>query len=620
MEAKRILPVLGGTASVWTACLLFFQFALLAGYAYAAVASRWVHLTFLAVAAVASWIAPVNTFYYFDQSSSIPLAVATWLAVLTGLPFVAISAGSVLLQRWAGSYRLYAFSNAGSLAGLFAYPLVIEPWFDLTRQRELWLAGAAVYAVLMAVCAFRATDVARASWGRRPSLANIALWIGLAACGTGLLAAATNQICQEVASLPFLWVLPLALYLVTFILVFAQRDRWWNRPGTVWNLAAAVLIPVAVMLYVLGLQTSFLWHVAVDLAVLFVCLMICHGHLAARRPEAGSMGWFYLAMSAGGVLGTLFPAIVAPAVFTTYAEFPLLLGATALAAILLLPRPLFPLTMRRRFELFGLAAAAFAPAAALAPPTVPPLYQSRNFYGVLRVTEHKQPQGTLRLLMHGQTVHGTQWLEHPDWPTSYYGETSGVSKAIVEEQRLRSKGVDVVVVGLGAGTIAHYARPQDNFRFYELNPDVEYVARQYFRYLSKPGVNPHVELGDARHSLGQDDVTWQADLLIIDAFSSDSIPVHLLTREAAQVYSSRTKPEGSILFHISNRTMNLEPVVRGLARFLNRRVEIFRSNDEPATGASSAVWIRLRPGAYEGPPGLLWTDSYSSLWPLLRLR
>ncbi|BDC51298.1 hypothetical protein F183_A36140 [Bryobacterales bacterium F-183] len=439
-----------------------------------------------------------------------------------------------------------------------------------------------------------------------------------AACGTGLLAAATNQICQEVASLPFLWVAPLALYLVSFILTFAEGDRLWKSTA-IWNLTAAVTIPVAVVLYVLGPQVTFLWHLLIDLVVLSVCFMICHGQLAASRPPEAALGWFYLATSAGGVIGTLFPAIVAPIWFVSYAEFPILLSITAFLALLLLLRPWLPLTMVRRFELFGLGLATVAPLAALTPPTVAPLHQSRSFYGVLRVTERQEAQGTLRLLTHGQTVHGTQWKEHPDWPTTYYNETSGVARAIVEEQRLHAGGVRIGIIGLGVGTLAHYARPQDYFHFYELDPDVLRVANQYFSYL-RPSKNLTVTPGDARHKLQHASGREAFDLLIVDAFSSDSIPVHLLTREAAKIYDSHVKPEGSIIFHVSNRALNLEPVVRGLSQQLNRRVEVFRSGDQPATGGSSAVWIRLRPGKYEGPPGLLWTDNYSSLWPLLRLR
>ena len=619
MEAKRILPLLGGTASVWTVCLLFFQCALFLGYAYGATASRAVHTVVLVLAAIAAWKAPVTTFDHLYSAHQGPWVVAVWLGLLTGLPFVAIAAGSVLLQRWAGTYRLYAVSNAGSLAALIAYPLVFEPLLDLDGQRSWWLAGGAVYAGLMLVCAWHARTMdAPARWKSRPGAASLGKWMLFAACGTGLLAAATNQICQEVASLPFLWVAPLALYLVSFILTFDTGGRWWTRPS-IWNLAAAVAIPVAVILYVLGPQVGFVWHLAVDLGVLFVCLMVCHGQLAASRPPAEALGWFYLALSAGGVLGTLFPALLAPLWFASYAEFPLLLSAIALLALLSLPRPLLPLTMVRRLELFGLALAVVAPVAVLTPPAVPPLYQSRSFYGVLRVTERQEPQGTLRVLTHGQTVHGTQWREHPEWPTTYYTEASGVARAIVDEQRLRADGIRAGVVGLGAGTLAHYARPQDTFHFYELDPEVLRVALEYFRYLrlsDKTAVAP----GDARQSLAHDDLPGAYDVLVVDAFSSDSIPVHLLTREAANVYRRRVKPEGSILFHISNRALNLEPVVRGLAQYLNRKAEIFRNEDQPSTGGSSAVWIRLRPGAYEGPRGVLWTDGYSSLWPLIRLR
>lgn len=274
--------------------------------------------------------------------------------------------------------------------------------------------------------------------------------------------------------------------------------------------------------------------------------------------------------------------------------------------------------MLKRVQLFGLATAIAAPLTSFSTGTTGLLDERRNFYGVLQVAERNEAQGPLRTLVHGQTVHGTQWVQHPDWPTTYYNENSGVARTIRDEQRIRPHGAKIGLIGLGAGTLAVYARDEDRFRFYELNPDVEALARKHFTYLSSTK-NVEIVLGDARVRLSQDP-PQQFDSLIVDAFSSDSIPVHLLTREAAALYATHVKPEGTLLFHISNRALNLEPVVRALARFLHRRYEMIHSGDSPSRGGNAALWVRLSPGGYEGPPGILWTDAYSSLWPILRIR
>jgi hypothetical protein len=622
MAAKRILPVFGGSAAVWTSSLLFFQAALFLGYAYAAFATRRIHAFALVVAAAAMWI-PSDPANLSLQHQHPVVAVCLQLALDVGIPFMVLAAGSTLLQRWAGTYSLYAISNFGSLAGLFAYPLLLEPALGLSGQRRVWMIGGACYLVLISSCMARSTDTAQAPTEeltpQRPGLPDMAWWIAWSACGTALLAATTNQICQEVASIPFLWIVPLALYLLTFILTFQTSGTWRNL--STWSLLSPLLIAAATALFVLGPQVSFGWHLLMDLITLFTCLMLCHSQLAAARPPESSLGWFYLAMSGGGVLGGLFTAVLAPVWFQSYAEFPILLaaiGALALASGLTSRRLVsLPVTIVKRLQVFGLSTAALIPLAVFTTEVPGLLEERRNFYGVLRVTERAATQGPLRTFQHGQTIHGTQFVTHPDWPTTYYSENSGVARAIEDERRVHRNGLKVGLIGLGAGTLAHYAERSDRFRFYELNPDVEGLARRHFTYLE--GKNAEVVLGDARLQLASEP-PQAFDILVIDAFSSDSIPVHLLTREAALLYASHVKPEGLILIHVSNRALNLEPVVQALARVLNRRYEMIRSGDEPATGANSAIWIRLSPGAYTGPPGLLWTDAYSALWPVLKIR
>ncbi len=615
MAAKRLLPVFGGSSAVWTASLLFFQAALFAGYAYAAIANRRAHAVALLFAVVAALLP------FSPAVAGMPPVVGVFVALAgaVGVPFFVLSAGSTLLQRWAGTYSLYAVSNAGSIAALLAYPVVVEPLFNLPGQQRLWLLGGAVYVALMAWLMLRSEDRSDAVYQVRPAWKDLLWWTAFSACGSALLASTTNQICQEVASIPFLWVVPLAIYLASFIVTF-QWEFW--RRFAVWSLLLPLASAGAVALFALGPKAGFQWHLAVDLLTLAVCLMLCHGQLAKTRPPHESLGWFYVAMSAGGVLGGLFVAVIAPLLFTTYLEFPLLL---AIAAGLALSRGLIaeglivePIGMLKRVQLFGLATAIAAPLTSFTTGTTGLLDERRNFYGVLQVAERDEAQGPLRTLVHGQTVHGTQWVRHPEWPTTYYNENSGVARTIRDEQRIRPHGAKIGLIGLGAGTLAVYAREEDRFRFYELNPDVEALARKHFTYLSSTK-NVEIVLGDARVRLSQDP-PQQFDSLVVDAFSSDSIPVHLLTREAAALYATHVKPEGTILFHISNRALNLEPVVRGLARFLHRRYEMIHSGDSASRGGNAALWVRLSPGGYEGPPGILWTDAYSSLWPILRIR
>ncbi len=623
MAAKQLLPGYGGSAAVWTAALLFFQIALLAGYAYANWATPRMHGVFLGLMALSLALRTAGSTTAPPEGLP-PVAAVLWaLAASIGVPFVAIAAGSTLLQRWAGSYRLYSISNAGSLLALFVYPLLVEPTLDARGQRLVWTCGALLYAILMGWCLRGARDVSPSAGLRmRPAISPLLWWTAWSAIGSGLLAAATSQICQEVASIPFLWVLPLAIYLLSFILVFQDGGHWWKSKA-VWSLLAPVAIAVAIVLQVSGPRFPYPWAVAADLAVLGVCAMRCHVELAASKPGVEHLGWFYLAIASGGVMGGLFTAVIAPLLFDTYAEFPILLAACgALALARGLTDGAFlgdgQLSIHIRTQVFALAAAAVIPLALFSASAPGLLEERRNFYGVLRVTEHADPDGPLRTFTHGRTKHGTQWVTHPDWPTAYYTGSSGVAHVLSDAQRAKPEGVKVGVIGLGAGTLAHYARPRDSFRFYELNPDVEALARRYFTYLN--GKNADVVLGDARLSLAREREAQGFDVLVVDAFSSDAIPVHLLTREAADLYSLHVKREGAIAIHISNRVLNLEPVTRGLARYLNRRFDLTVNVDQKEKGGANSTWAILGPGEYEGPAGMLWTDAYSSLWNIVKIR
>lgn len=622
MAAKRLLPVHGGSAAVWTTSLLFFQVALLAGYAYANWARPMRHAIFIGVMIVSLALRSSGPTTEPPQGLSPTTSVFWTLAATIGVPFVVIAAGSTLLQRWAGSYKLYAISNAGSLLALAVYPILIEPVFALKGQYWFWTGGASFYAVLMLVCIrYAGTRAESRVIDQRPGVSSLLWWVGFAAAASGLLSAATNQICQEVASIPFLWILPLAIYLSSFIVVFHDRDGWWKRPA-IWMLLAPVSIAAAIVLLVAGPQYPYLWSVGADLFVLVVCVMLCHVYLAESKPSLHSLGWFYLAIAAGGALGGLFTAVIAPILFHTHAEFPILLS---LCAVLGLARGLsngdltvMPVPLLNRARIFALGSAAIIPLATLSAVAPGVLEERRNFYGVLRVTERADTDGAMRTLTHGRTKHGTQWVARPDLPTAYYTPTSGGAHALADAQRAKPKGIKAAVIGLGAGTLAHYARPQDHFRFYELDADVEALARKHFSFLE--GKHADVVLGDARLRLAQED-PQHYDVLIVDAFSSDSIPVHLLTREAADLYEHHLdKPDGVIVIHISNRVLDLEPVTRGIANHLHRRFDLVVTKDQFEKGAANSSWVLLRPGEYRGGQGILWTDAYSSLWTIFKIR
>lgn len=619
MAAKRLLPTYGGSAAVWTSALLFFQLALLVGYAYANWARPRVHAVFVGVMSLALLLRASGSFTVPAIHSPV-LSVLWSLTVSIGVPFVVIAAGSTLLQSWAASYRLYAVSNAGSLFALAVYPFVVEPSLELLGQHRLWTFGSLLYGLLMLACIRFASERYQAPQVK-PNAASLAWWIALSAAGSALLSATTSQICQEVASIPFLWIMPLAIYLITFILVFREGSAWWQRP-VFWSLLTPFAVAGAVILHVAGPQYPYLWSVASDLLALASCLMLCHVHLAESKPDIESLGWFYLAISAGGALGGIFTAVLAPLLFQTYVEFPLLLSTCAALALakgfsngdlLVMPVPLL-----NRMRIFALGVAALIPLATFNATAPGVLEERRNFYGVLRVTERAEPEGPMRTFTHGRTKHGTQWVARPHLPTAYYTGTSGVAHAIGDLQRGKPEGIKAAVIGLGAGTLAHYARPQDHFRFYELDPDVEAIARRHFSFLA--GKNVEVVLGDARLRLGE--VPPQNyDILIVDAFSSDSIPVHLLTREAADLYAQHVDPRGGVIVvHISNRVLDLEPVTRGIARHLGRAHDLVVSKDQLEAGAANSSWVILRPGQYTGAKGILWTDAYSSLWPILKIR
>jgi len=458
--------------------------------------------------------------------------------------------------------------------------------------------------------------------GLTVSLREVSWWLGLSAAGSVILLATTNQMCQEIASTPFLWVLPLAIYLSTFILAFGPRHRH-NRG--LYTRALAVAVPAASGISVMGLAVPVTIHIAVFSIALFICAMACHSELALSRPDPARLTYFYLSIAAGGALGGVMVALGAPLVFTSYLEFPL---GLSFCCLLVLLRWITggnwndrTIPAHRRFApAIGLALAALIPLAFL--PENEPLTTSsfRNFYGVLRFRERSSVAGPQREMRHGHTTHGFQFMEQSKraWPTSYYGHASGIGLAL---DRL-AHPANVAVIGLGAGTLAAYGKPGDHIRFYEINPDVIALSKNYFSFQRDSAATIEVIEGDARLRLAQQQVPLNFDLIAVDAFTSDAIPTHLLTKECADIYRRHLKNGGILAIHISNHSLDLAPVVRGIAQYLGMQSMRVDSEGNPALGTSEASWVALsdEPSAAKNGRAILWTDDHVSLWQVMKWR
>ncbi len=671
--AKQILPWFGGTSAVWTTCMVFFQVLLLAGYAYAhGVSTRLsartqarVHIGLLLVSLVflpitaREWLKPTA-----EQDAT--WAIVVLLAVTIGLPYFLLSTTGPLLQKWVAPrfaqksvYRLFALSNLGSLLGLLAFPFAIEPFVSTRVQSWAWSAAYALFVLTSVVCTWKVglagvvqgmrtrvvnlDDAAAVAQVPPPTARHYLVWWGYSALGSVLLLASTSHMTQNIASVPFLWVLPLTLYLLTFVVVFEGRGgRGWYTPR-VW------LLPVllATVAMAAGL-TSGHGVLDVGLAVplycvgLFITCVFCHGELARRKPASRYLTHFYLSLAGGGALGGLLVGLAAPHVFDAYYELPLALFAvTALA----LPTAwhLTGQNRRGRWVLTGAALAATVATAALGFSYVQFLREDvvvmqRNFYGTLRVKSSGRGVLEVRRLLHGVILHGEQYVRGP-WtrePGTYYTRSSGLGLAIATRQALGP--VRLGVVGLGVGTTAAYGREGDHVRFYELDPDVLALARTQFTYLRSSAAQLEFVLGDARLSLERElkaHTPQRFDVLAIDAFSSDSIPVHLITREAVRLYMQHLAPDGVLAVHVSNRFLDLKPVLAHIAQVENLHVALVDDEPEEAAGATSSEWVLLAatPRAFADealkariepmepdPHHALWTDQFNNLLDVLKVQ
>lgn len=729
MFSKMVLPLLGGTPSVWNTCMLFFQTALLCGYLYAHVTTRWLDVRKQSLLQLALFALTFLT---------LPVAVASgwrpagaemevwWLAALLtvslGAPFFMLSTGAPLLQRWFSEsghplarnpYFLYAASNLGSMVALLAYPTLIEPRLRLAQQSHLWTAGYVVLAALIAICAFvvrrglvaqpavvaggvasrpfvadaTVVDVADlpASTARTADVAGERLtvwrrvrWVLLSFVPSSMLLAVTTYLATDVASIPLLWIVPLALYLMTFVIVFARKVVIFRHALAVW-LQPPFLLILAVAMALMA-QRSVTALAPTHLAAFFLTALVCHGELAKDRPSVLHLTEFYLWMSVGGVLGGIFNVLVAPVIFDSLLEYPIvIILAAALRPTLVARRPAdrildvvypaalciaivtlmrlgFPpeswgprapvwafgayalvvLLFQRHPIRFALGVAAVFLGAALGrgeDKTL--LFRGRSFFGVYRVMAYPKHHA----LQHGTTTHGGQSI-YPQFarePLTYYHRDGPLGQSFAW---LMQKNPDrrVAIVGLGTGTIACYGHTDETWTFYEIDPLIERIAfnPKYFTYMRDCPPAKRIVLGDARLSLMKA-ADSSYDYIILDAFSSDAIPIHLMTREALALYLRKLAPGGSVAFHISNRYLDLEPVLVELARdariagivgadtaitrsqsasfkMNSKWVVLSRSASDHALLALQPGWRVLAPRADVG----VWTDDFSNVVSVFR--
>lgn len=645
LVARRLLPRFGGTATVWTACVLCFQWLLLAGYAaahglrrLAPAPRRAVQAGVLAVAAGSLLVPELAVGVGAPGDSPVIPVVATVLGTI-GLPFLVLSSTGPNVARILGGtpYRLYALSNAASLVALLAYPVWVEPALTLSEQLRAWGLAFGVYAVLLAV--LLRFDVAPAA-GRVPSTGDAAVrrpwgrWIVLSAVPSGLFLAVTHHLSTNIAPMPLLWVVPLALYLVTLILAF-DHPRWYRRHLFVG------LLPWALALMAVS-QTNAVVHGDLIPLVGMVCLslfwacMTCHGELARIRPAEDGLTAFFLAIAFGGALGGLFVGAVAPVVFDGPHELPLLVLGTA-AAVWAAWRADPPSDFRVD-RVFGAFLALFFGLYACVAVAIDlnvrakSLVRVRSPYGVIRVSELTVGGEGIRSLIHGTIRHGAQRTSpaHRHEPATYYMPTSGAVRALAAAQ---ARGpVSIGVLGLGAGSLADWARAGDRIRFYEIDPEMERIARTWFFALPEARAEVTVAIGDGRALLAAE-APQGFDVLLLDAFSSDAIPTHLLTREAFEVYRRHLAPGGVLAVHISNRFVGLEPVLAAEAAAGRWAARLVSDSAGENWMQFASRWVLLAASAEAFDAALLegsvplsdpplarpFTDDHAPLWSLFKL-
>jgi hypothetical protein len=697
---RFLLPWFGGTPEVWTTCMLFFQVFLLAGYLYAHGLARIkrmrvqaaVHTGLLAAALLFLPIIPSETFKPTDGSHPI-LRILLVCSMTVGLPYFLLAATSPLIQVWfarafpkRNPYRLYALSNTGSLLALATFPFVFEPLMTRSGMAAMWSITFAVFAVLCAGAVLLSrrrsqtlhTDPQEplpSEDAAKPPRMHVWLWLGLSGGAVVELLAVTNKITQDIAVIPFLWILPLSLYLLSFIICF-DHSRWYKRWLWIPLFIFGMIGIMAARSYEEQL-TNVRVMIGLYAFMLFTCCMVCHGELYRLRPRSTHLTGYYLTIAAGGALGGFFVAVIAPLIFNTYIE--LYLGLLAVALFLLLAEEQTdraPLTdskieARRRKSPDDGDHGVSDPATDVAR-LLPPIHHghrrrrrvlmillfaagvigilfmgkrstehqraianSRNFFGVLTIWEEAwdDPAEHKLLMQHGTTYHGLQFTapELKDLPTAYYAPNSGIG--IVLENWPVQTGRRIGIIGLGVGTIAAYGKDADRIRFYEINPDVERLAREYFTYLENSDATVEVALGDGRLVM-ENEPPQAYDVLVLDAFSSDAVPLHLLTTEAMEIYLKHLADDGVLAFHISTMHLDLQSIVWKHAEHFGLASAWIEGFEDETPGALASDWILLaRNDRFLGIDAIkkikskpyanldkvpLWTDDHINLFKILK--
>jgi hypothetical protein len=707
--SKFILPWFGGTPAVWTSAMLFFQLALFLGYLYAHLTSTflssrnrfWVHIIVLGIATVsvaANRLIPPNALRPAGLANESPLLqVMLLLGATVGLPYFALSSTGPLLQKWFSDafeglspYRLFALSNFGSLLALVSYPFFFEVYWGVIAQAFLWSLGFFVFVMCCAACAYHTYANAKSKPVQTvnstttlkhddapPTYFNLISWLFLPTLACVMFLAVTNEACQNVATVPLLWIVPLAFYLISFIVAF-DHPRWYSR---------VIYVPVTLLLLLwvsnyssftdslsetlnkvfsltgdneLSLDTHWWLQAAVYFLALLGMAIICHGELAQSKPAPRYLTWFYLTLSLGGAVGGILVNLLAPYLFVTFFEFSLCIGISSLLLLYLILSHCHVLYYKEQTATDGKSKYVVLALLSLVA-SVTTFYclgtnvwqeshgssrkivhQSRNFYGIVSVKLHAQNDPDEHFTFYsGHVQHGKQFTQvnKRRIPLTYYGKGSGCESAILHMQHQNS-ACHIGVIGLGTGTIAAYARPADTVRFYEINPEVIEIAQntEWFNYLSDCPQKPQLILGDARLQLEQElarGENQKFDILCLDAFSGDAIPTHLLTTEAFEIYKQHLKPDGILVLHITNTYLNIFPVAEKLAQqhgFDYRR--IYRKGDSDALLyrndymllTKNADFLKNTESDIKDLPDYLqksrdvplWTDEYTNLTRLLR--
>jgi len=659
--AKVLLPYFGGGASVWTACLLFFQSVLFLGYLYAHWLSKLkalklqlaIHFALLVVAAI---FLPVEKPQLTIALGSSPQwDIVLLLAQHIGLPYFVLSASSTLIQRWhsllskeKSSYQLYAISNAGSLLALLSYPFVIEPLLTLQWQGQLWSAGficlILAFAILFKHLLANKTQISdmlaqEQADGSSIKLSLLVLWLMLAATGVMSLIATTNAMTQNVPPVPFLWILPLCIYLASYIICF-QAKHWYIR--WFWLCCIALAGLAAIIMHIIGSQFDLLSQVLIYSFILFSTCMVCHGELAILQPKYQYLSRYYLMIAAGGFTGSLLVSIGAEQLFTDFIEFPIVTMLALLLVIIIMNTKAVDKANTTLVIKLAAAAVFIVQIGLLYTSQVRlsefDIAKHRNFFGILKVVDIDIDNETERRLIDGTTSHGTQSLSEPTIAKSYYRANTGVAIALEKliPVGLSKEPKNVGIIGLGAGTLAAYGNPLEYYHFYEINPTVKQFAEQHFSYLANSQANIDISLGDGRNLLKDELATYgsqQYDVLVVDAFSGDAIPMHLLTLEAFQLYWQHLKADGILALHISNSHLDLKALTRSLSQAVNKQAYYFHT--APAgTESNAAEWVlvtnneqfinayAVRKHITDWPESsnktLIWTDDYSNLLSVIK--